>query len=264
MGGMLQADLSLQEDYFMSSKETAKYVSTSLAICVVGASIIYAQEKVDHSLFTKVLKEHVVDGAVDYAAIKTDKRFGKYLEVLAGTDPSTIKDDNERLAFWINAYNAFTIQLINDHYPVKSIRDIKKEGVGPWDFVWIPIGGKKYSLNQIEHEIIRKEFDEPRIHMALVCAAVSCPPLRSEAYEGRKLAAQLDDNSRRFLFDTSKNRYDKTTNTLYLSELFSWYGADFVKTYGSAENFALVVLGLSDVKPAAIKYLPYDWNLNAG
>lgn len=218
---------------------------------------------VDHSLFTAVLRDHVVDGFVDYHAVKNDKRFGEYLKRLSRVKPSDITDDRERLAFWINAYNAFTIQLILDHYPVKSILDIRRGDTNAWDIVWIDIGGEKFSLNQIEHDIIRKQFDEPRIHMALVCAAVSCPPLRSEAYTGGLLDAQLDDNTKVFLRDTSKNRFDSGTGTLHLSQLFQWYGEDFVAKSGSSEQFVLNVLGINPDTPPTISYLPYDWNLNS-
>jgi len=229
---------------------------------MVIASPGSAQVDSEHRLFSLVLHEHVLNGRVDYAAIKKDKRFEEYLSALRMAAPSSVKDERERLAFWINVYNAFTIRLIIDHYPVKSIRDITKEGTGPWDIVWIEIGGRKLSLNQVEHEIIRREFDEPRIHMALVCAAISCPPLRAQAYAGKKLDAQLEDNAKLFLQDSTKNRYDKATNTLYLSELFQWYGEDFVRKYGSARNFALKTMGLDSVKPAVIKVLSYDWSLN--
>ena len=227
------------------------------------ATLCSAQHDTSHSLLTGVLRDHVVNGAVDYSAIRTDKRFAEYLASLRRVDPFSIKSQDERLAFWINAYNAFTLKLIIDRYPVKSIRDIQESGKGPWDIVWIDIAEAKYSLNQIEHEVIRKQFDEPRIHMALVCAAKSCPPLRSEAYVGEKLGEQLEDNAKRFLNDVSKNRFEKETNTLYLSELLSWYGDDFVKRYGSASNFALKLLGVSHSQTPAIKYLPYDWNLNS-
>jgi hypothetical protein len=234
----------------------------SFAICCLVSSLSFALVDAEHKLFNQVLGDHVADGEVDYAAIKKDERFEKYIASLREVTPSAIKDDNERLAFWINAYNAFTIKLINDHSPISSIRDIKQGDLGPWDIVWIDIHGKRYSLNQIEHEIIRKEFDEPRIHMALVCAAKSCPPLRSEAYVGRTVDAQLEDNSRLFLLDRTKNRYDEKSNALYLSELFNWYGEDFVKRFGSAQNFALRMMGITDVNPAALKYLSYDWSLN--
>ncbi len=215
-----------------------------------------------HETFTAVLSEHVLDGAVDYAAIKSDSRFSAYLEMLQKTDPAGIKNGNERLAFWINAYNAFTIKLVIDHWPVNSIRDINKDGEGPWRLVWIEIAGKKYSLDEIEHEIIRKEFDEPRIHAALVCAAESCPPLRREAYTGKRLDAQLEDNMLVFLRDSTKNKYDPKSNTLYLSEVFNWFGVDFEKKHGSAAKYVLKTLKLSPPSAPAVEYLPYSWNLN--
>lgn len=218
--------------------------------------------QVNHALFDAMLKQHVMKGAVDYVAFKNDKRFDEYLTQLSRTHPQAIRDEKERLAFWINVYNAFTIKLINDHYPVKSIREIKHGDTGPWDIVWIEIGGTKYSLNHIEHEIIRKEFDEPRIHMALVCAAKSCPPLRAEAYTGSMLDRQLDENSAAFLHDTTKNRYDAASGILSLSELFNWYGTDFIRTYGSAEKFVLTMMHREEVKPKGVRYLPYDWSLN--
>ncbi len=246
----------------MSSEGRLQKRMMSFVICCLVSSVSFAQVDAGHKLLNQVLGEHVADGEVDYAAIKKDERFEKCIASLREVTPSAIEDDSERLAFWINTYNAFTIKLVNDHSPVSSIRDIKQGDLGPWDIVWIDIAGKMYSLNQIEHEIIRKEFDEPRIHMALVCAARSCPPLRAEAYVGKTLDAQLEDNSRLFLSDRTKNRYDEKSNTLYLSELFNWYGEDFVKKFSSAQNFALRMMGITDVNPAAVKYLSYDWSLN--
>jgi Protein of unknown function, DUF547 len=213
-----------------------------------------------HSLFTQVLRDHVKNGRVDYAAIKHDQRFVRYLNAVGSTVPSAIADEHDRLAFWINAYNAFTIKLILDHYPVRSIKDITSGGTGPWDIVWIRIGGKEYSLNQIENDIIRKEFHEARIHMALVCAARGCPPLRSEAYVGNQLDEQIDDNTNAFLKDQSRNHYDAREKTLYMSEVFKWYGSDFKERFGSVEAFVRSRLDSLDVQ--TFKYLPYDWQLN--
>lgn len=234
-----------------------------IILSAIFASPVFAGSTVDHSLFDKLLKEHVVRGVVDYSAIKNDQMFAEYLKLLSAVDPSSIAEERERLAFWINAYNAFTIKLVVDHFPIKSIRDIKEGDTGPWDIVWISIHGKKYSLNVIEHEVIRKAFDEPRIHMALVCAAVSCPPLRSGAYTGEQLDKQLRENTSAFVRDKSKNRYDEKSNTLFLSELFQWYGGDFVKQYGSAENFVMKALAIKPATPPTITYLPYDWSLNS-
>lgn len=262
MAVMWRVGLSSREGCLLNSERAFLRCLLSLSGVVLLAACADAAENRKHALFTNVLKDHVVDGVVDYAAIKKDKRFDEYLAGLSRTDPAAIANDADRLAFWINAYNAFTIKLVNDHLPVKSIRNIQKDGMGPWDIVWIAINGREYNLNQIEHDVIRKEFDEPRIHMALVCAARSCPPLRSEAYEGVRLDEQLEDNSRIFLHDTSKNWYDKETNTLHLSELFKWYGEDFVTRHGSAEEFALGILGISRAKGVTVKYAVYDWDLN--
>jgi hypothetical protein len=235
----------------------------SVLLFAFVTSSVAGQTTADHSLFTEALKQHVAGGFVNYSALRGDHRFGVYLKILRATNPDQIKDANERLAFWINAYNAFTLKLIIDHFPVESIRDIKEGDIGPWDIVWIEIDGKKYSLNHIEHEIIRKDFDEPRIHMALVCAAVSCPPLSSNAYTGYQLEGQLEENTRLFLTDKSKNRYDERTNTLYLSELFNWYGNDFVNRDGSVEEFVLRRLGLKLDRTPTVRHLRYDWRLNS-
>jgi Protein of unknown function, DUF547 len=213
-----------------------------------------------HGLLTRVLRDHVTKGSVDYMAIKDDQRFSRYLDDISATNPAAIADENDRLAFWINAYNAFTIKLIIDHYPVKSIKDITRGDTGPWDIVWIRIGGKEYSLNQIENNIIRKEFPEARIHMALVCAARGCPPLRSEAYVGKHLDAQLDDNTKVFLGDQARNRYDAKDKTLYISELFKWYKDDFTRQFGSVDEF--IRSRLDSVEIQSFQYLPYDWELN--
>jgi hypothetical protein len=215
-----------------------------------------------HMLFDALLKDHVKDGAVDYTALRKDTRLDSYLASVSAIDPASIRDRDDRLAHWINVYNAFTLKLVVARPDVKSIREIGAGGSGPWDSVWIPLGGRRYSLNGIEHDVIRKDFDEPRIHFALVCAARSCPPLRSEAYTGDRLVVQLESNARRFLLDTTANRYDAATNTLYLSQLFSWYGDDFRARYGSAAAYVLSVMGLNPPKPPTVRYLTYDWSLN--
>jgi hypothetical protein len=238
-------------------------MSFRIAAVFFIASLLCGHEvrSMNHSLLTQILQRHVHAGMVDYEAIKREGNLDAYLLFLQQTDPDTLKETRDRLAFWINVYNAFTIKLIIDRYPVRTIREISKEGVGPWDIKWIVVQRGILSLNQIEHEIIRKEFQEPRIHMALVCAAVSCPPLRSEAYEGRMLEEQLSDNARRFFRDSSKNRFEN--DTLYLSELMEWYGDDFTPRYRSAARYALMVMDLEMKEPRAIRFLRYDWRLNS-
>jgi hypothetical protein len=223
-----------------------------------------------HSIFTKVLKSQVENGLVDYEAIKGDTLFGQYLRVLASTDPATLDTKEEQLAFWINAYNAYTIKLIIDRMPLESIRDISL-GLpilfGPWSIDMADIGGTSYTLNEIEHDIIRDQFGDPRIHFALVCAALSCPKLREEAYEGPTLNSQLDEDAGRFLNDTSRNEFDLEGRTMYLSKIFDWYESDFEESAGSVRAFiaryvSRNVRSLTESDDTDIEYLPYEWALN--
>ena len=165
---------------------------------------------VDHSLFTTLLQNHVTyEGLVDYDAFAASEAFDEYLELLDRVDPATLSR-NSQLALWLNAYNAWTIELINLHNERESIRNINKTlGLaikGPWTQPLAKVGGVTYTLDDIEHGIIRKEFDDPRIHFALVCAAISCPPLRQEAYIGTHLNEQLNDQSKRFLLDSPEKK----------------------------------------------------------
>lgn len=224
-----------------------------------------------HSLFTKVLQSHVENGLVDYSGVKADTLFEQYLHVLAVTDPATLDSRDDQLAFWINAYNAYTIKLIVERMPLESIRDISL-GLpilfGPWAIDIAEIGGLLYTLNEIEHDIIRDQFADPRIHFALVCAALSCPKLREEAYEGSTLNAQLDEDAMRFLNDPERNQFDLEARTVYLSKIFDWYDSDFEESAGSAEAFIARYVAdeerlLIESEDVDIEYLPYDWALNA-
>jgi hypothetical protein len=237
---------------------SSKLAALAFLACVAAPNVRAA----DHELFTAVLRDHARAGLVDYAALASDERLTEYLASVAATDPAAIDDERERLAFWINAYNAFTLQLILEEQPRESIREIERDDQGPWDIPFIRIRGKLYTLNQIEHQIIRTEFSEPRIHMALVCAARSCPPLRTEAYRGRTLEEQLEDNTRRFLADSTQNRYDPESATVSLSEIFSWFAEDFVAVYGSVEQFIRRYYPIEPGQELQLKYLPYDWSLN--
>ena len=191
-----------------------------------------ATRTVDHSLFDGLLRRHVVGGLVDYAAFARAPELARYLALLDAARPEALPRD-EQLAYWINLYNAATIHLINKHGENESIRNINKSfGVlklsGPWSERFVRAGGSVYTLDEVEHEIIRKRFGEPRIHFALVCAAVGCPPLRSEAYTGARLNEQLDDQARAFLLRSpEKNRVDLSRRTLYVSKIFGYYKEDF-------------------------------------
>ena len=168
----------------------------------------------DHSAFDTLLQKHVRAGLVDYDQFRKAREFPAYLEALAGADPARLSSP-ERLAFWINVYNAYTIQAIVQHGERRSIRNISESGFnvgpgeGPWREKTVRAGGEVYSLDNVEHDIVRKQFHEPRAHFALVCAALGCPPLRSEAYTGDKLEAQLAEQAVLFLRESpAKNRVD--------------------------------------------------------
>ncbi len=246
-----------------------------LLLILVAFNFVSGQEQ--HKLFTGILQKYVRNGLVDYAGLKSGSILNGYMDFLNKTDPDTISGRNEKLAFWINAYNAFTLKVITDHYPVKSINDLHTGGrylshvfgTTIWHKKIFKINGKEISLNTIEHEIIRKEFSEPGIHFALVCAAVSCPPLRNEAYEGFKLAKQLNDQAKIFFNDSSKNKFDMKTRTAWLSKIMDWYDDDFgnsneeILLYISKFLPAKLAQDIRDNTPEwEINYFPYNWDLN--
>ncbi len=241
--------------------------------CVLGARLLSAQS-VDHSPFSTLLQQHVRDGMVDYDAFQRAPGFSAYLKTLATTDPAALPR-LEQLAFWINAYNAYTIAQINAHGERQSIKNINKalgflKTGGPWREKMATVGGTVYTLDEIEHERIRPVFNEPRVHFALVCAAISCPPLRNEAYTGARLNTQLDDQARLFLLRSpEKNRVDVAGKRVYLSRIFDWYGSDF------APDQSGLLQWLSRYWPAGAErnaltdrrvrviWTEYDWSLNA-
>ena len=225
------------------------------------------QEPPSHAIWTSLLQEHVQpDGLVDYKGfIKDRQQLNAYLTLLqAGVpDPDTWTKE-ERLAYWINAYNAFTVKLIIDNYPLKSIKDLNSTLAIPtvntiWDQKFFKLGGAEFSLNMIEHEILRKEFKEPRIHFAINCASISCPALLQEAYTAAQLDEQLEEQTKRFINDPSRNRLG--ANKLRLSSIFNWFGSDF-KRNGTLVEF-LNRYSDTQINPSApISYLDYNWNLN--
>ena len=253
-----------------------------LALAVVlacGAPVfVGAAEPLDHRLFSQILGDHVRAGKVNYAALKSDARLDRYLQQLAATDPEKLSGENARLAFWLNAYNAYTLKLIIDRQPVKSITEIGTGGLvlgsvlktTAWDVRFAEVGGKKLTLNEIEHEIIRRKFKDARAHFALVCASESCPELGTEAFEGDKLDAQLDGQAALFLRDSTRNRFDLKTKTAHLSSIFSWYQGDFgpdkLAALRKAASYAAPeVRAAIEADPTAwkVEYLSYDWSLNA-
>lgn len=222
---------------------------------------------VTHEIWDALLKKHVsAKGGVDYQGLMLDSvKLNSYLKLLSENHPNAKNwSRNEQLAYWINAYNAFTVKLITKYYPVKSIKDIKK-GVPfvntVWDIKFIKIESATYDLNNIEHSIIRPKFNDPRIHFAVNCASGSCPSLLNEAYTAKRLDEQLDKVARSFLADKSKNKIASASKA-ELSKIFSWYKGDFTGKGQTVIDFINKYAPVKLDAKATITYLDYDWSLN--
>lgn len=242
----------------------------ALALMLVAGRADAACSSVDpaHASWSAILGRWVDDGRVDYAGLQRDGEpaLNGYLATLSGACGADYErwTSAERLTFWINAYNAFTVRLILDHYPIASIRKIGWLPGAAFRTRFIPMEGLKgalISLDDIENATIRSAFREPRIHFALVCAAQSCPPLRGEAYRGVDLERQLDDQARRFLGDPAKNRIDVERRTLHLSSIFRWFRDDFESAGVSLASYVGRYWG-RDVAGFDVRFLDYDWQLN--
>lgn len=236
-------------------------ILTLSAIGAVGA----ADFDLTPTRLNATLTARVREGRVDYAGLKKDSSdLDGWLGAAAKADEADFKDRprDQRLAFLINLYNAATLRLILDHYPIASIRKI-----GPvwdpnkaWKLPVVKVFDRTVTLNTVEHEMIRPIYKDPRVHFALVCAAKGCPPLRSEAYVGARLNAQLDDQARVFLSQKAKNDASRAGETVYLSPIFKWYMEDFGGSKKSVLNFVKKWLPLED--SWAVAWTEYDWSLN--
>lgn len=244
------------------------------------SNIAQNQQIFNYEKYDMVLKNYVGPrGLVDYAKLKENRqKLDEFNASLGNVSPSTYQSwtDNQKIAFLTNAYNSLTLESIIDSYPTKSIRNIP----GVWRFRQFKVAGENMTLDHIEHQVLRKEFNEPGIHVALVCAAISCPFLRKEPFTGEKLESQLDDQARTFLSESGNFRIDRANNTVYLSSIFNWFGDDYKKTYDREQN----VEGLNDKETALVNYISqyvssgdreylarggydvkysnYDWSLN--
>ena len=224
-----------------------------------------------------ILKAYVSPAGVDYQRLQLEGRLASALRELEEAPPAA--DSQARLAYWLNVYNFYTLKLITDNYPIESITDLHLFGsviLGylfdrtVWQTWHFQLAGKQYTLDQVEHQIVRPRFQDYRVHAALVCAARSCPPLRPEAYRAATLDAQLDDQMRLWLADQTKNRYDADSNTLYLSAIFQWFHDDFTEN-GKKDLLSVVQAYLppqtrqllrQQNSPPEIRFLDYDWSLN--
>lgn len=230
-----------------------------------------------HGAWTTLLSRQVRSGWVDYAGLKPEGRgaLAAYLATLEGVCRGHIDrwTRPQRLAFWINVYNAYAVRLVLEHHPIASIRSIGFLPFAAFRERFIPLGllrgeaDARLSLDDVEHGILRKEFGEPRIHFAIVCASKGCPALRSEAYRDQDLEAQLEHAARGFVGDPSKNRFDAAARILYLSSIFKWFRADFEAAAGSLPAFVARYTDpptrtALEAAPVKVKFLEYDWSLN--
>ncbi len=243
-----------------------RFVYIIYGFFLLSTSSVYAKS-LDWTLYAAVLKDHVSSGvrhgtplmAVDYLALQRDPRFAKVVLQLAQYDVLQLTNKEEKLAFYINAYNILAIKMVLDHWPVDSIRDIGHFFSPVWKKNVGKIDGKLVSLDEIEHAILRP-LGDPRIHMVIVCASVSCPDLSNEAYRVSKLNTQLDAQSVKFLNNPIKGLI-LVGNEVKVSKIFDWFEKDFAIEGG-------VIGFLRKYRPDISKnmtikaYLDYDWSLN--
>jgi hypothetical protein len=259
----------------LTARRAAAAVLAAIAgvLALAGASPAVAH---DQAAYARLLEAHVRRGTVsgidlalvDYEAVRGDPDYPRALRDLAAARPEALAVRADRLAFWINAYNLLAIKAVLDQYPTRSIRDggtllrpIWKRKVGA-------AAGREYALDDIEHGILRPEFKDPRVHMAIVCASLSCPDLRREPFAGARLDAQLDDEARRFLANPTKGLAPSADGrSARVSSIFKWFREDFAPAGGvvafirakAGPELAPRLAGLTD---ARLTYLDYDWSLN--
>ena len=272
-----------------------QHVNSKIRSCLLAAILMLSSTVVQafdhqHQMLTQVLSDVVQlspnkkQTRIDYGLLYTQpEQLNQYLAALSSVKQSEYKSwtEDEQLSFLINAYNGFTLQLINQNYAkfqngkVKSIKDLGSFFSSPWKQSFFTLFDEKHSLDDIEHDMIRVWFKRPRIHAALVCAAVSCPPLRNQAFVADKLNQQLDDQMRQFLSDDQRNTINLSDNHVNLSSIFKWYGEDFEKgQQGFTSLKDLIQLYQVDMaddpqqltwlqkQKFSIRYLDYDWRLN--
>jgi hypothetical protein len=263
-------------DKKMVTRKVAKEVSMRIIrlplIFILGSCMLatvdspgWSEAAVDHSLYGELLAQYVKNGVVDYQGFKNQEaKLDEYLAVLENTRVNELSR-NEQFAFYVNAYNAWTIKLILGAYPdIDSIKDLGSIFRSPWAKKIVRINGKLLTLDDIEHEILRAQFKDPRVHFAVNCASKSCPPLISEPYRGSTLNRQLDDATRAFINDPSSNYLEG--NRLYVSRIFKWFSEDFnddvvgfFLKYAEGDFKKELKVNKDKVK---IVYLSYDWSLN--
>lgn len=247
-----------------------------ISLLVVLAATATPARAAEETAYGKLLKAHVRPGTVsgirlnlvDYRSIQADPSYPQALRDFASAKPESFPNDKERFAFWANAYNLMAIKAVIDQYPVKSIKDggsllrpIWKKPIGT-------VAGREYALDDIENGILRKDFKDPRVHFAIVCASLSCPDLRSEPYDGSRLDEQLDEAARAFLANSTKGLVPGNDGrTATVSPIFKWFRDDFAASGGAAAFIKTKVdpavkANAAELSDAGLSYLDYDWSLN--
>lgn len=224
------------------------------------------KEPPSHQQWDQMVNKHVTpDGWVDYKGfIQDSAKLNSYLQALKNTLPDDDWTKKEKIAYWLNVYNAFVVKLLIDHYPVESIKDIGPTLSIPtvrdvFTIDFFKIGGKELSLNDVEHNILRN-MNEPRIHFAVNCASISCPKLRDEAYTAEKLDYQLNDQADFFLNESGEN--ELSPDQVKISKIFSWFTKDFTKE-GTVIDYLNKFSDVEINPDADIDYKDYDWDLNS-
>ncbi len=256
----------------MSSSRTQRLAALIALVLLAPVRVVAGGAAVpDHADYDALLRKYVAGDGVRYAAwhANTADRglLSRYVARMQTADVSALagsKGGREaQLAFWLNLYNATTLDLVLGSYPVKSIKDLGAPK-SPWERELVTVEGRKLSLNAIENDVIRPTFQDPRIHFALNCAAKSCPPLRKGAYLPDSLSRQLDEQTKSFLADERFTRFDG--KTLVLSKIFEWYAKDFETAAGSTIAWVRPYVASLAALPAGakvdVKYADYDWSLN--
>ena len=228
---------------------------------VIIVLLIAVSTNAQTSIFNSLLQKHVDEkGNVDYKSFKEDEdKLLEFISYLEKTSPSTSWSANKEKAFWINAYNAYTIKLILEYYPVNSIMDIKENKNTAWKINFAEIGGKTYTLDHIEHEILRKKFTDPRIHVGVNCASISCPKLLNKAFTEENIEEELEILMKEFINDSSRNEISSTK--IQISSIFDWFKEDFTKN-GSVIDYLNKYSTTKIDKTAKISFLKYNWSLN--
>lgn len=230
-------------------------------LTIAFSVFLIVQTQAQTEIFNALLSRHVdTNGNVDYKNFKKDEaKLDNYLAYLAKTNPEKSWSAAKTKAFWVNAYNGYTIKIILKNYPLKSILKIKEKGKDAWNIPFAIVGDKTYTLNTIEHGILRKTFKDPKIHVAVNCASGSCPQIANVAFTEANYEAKTEELMKKFINDPTKNKISE--KKIQISKIFEWFKGDFIQN-GSLIDFLNQYSTIKIKKRATIRFLEYDWNLN--